>query len=194
MTVPTGIPEPFRAVLAGLTEQQQPRTADTFLRCFGCGPEHPDGLYVRGFRADEGVVVPVVISGRYEGPPGAAHGGIVAAYMDEILAAAVFRVGKIAVTGELTVRYLAPAPLETPLLGRGRVVTDHGRYIDVEGSLEELATGHVVSRARDRFFPVTRAQRRGPAASRQSDNSRGEPGVAPPEMHSGITGEQRDEL
>ena len=155
MTAPTGIPEPFRAVLAGLAEQQRPRDADTFLGCFGCGPEHPDGLYVRGFRTEDGVVSPVIISGRYEGPPGAAHGGIVAAYMDEILAAAVFRVDKIAVTGELTVRYLAPAPLETPLLGRGRVVSDHGRYLDVEGTLEELATGHVVSRARGRFFPVT---------------------------------------
>ena len=53
-------------------------------------------------------------------------------------------------------RYVAPAPLETPLLGRGRLVADHGRYFDVEGSLEELATKKIVSRARGRFFPVPR--------------------------------------
>lgn len=151
------VPDAFRAVLAGLDEQQRPPAADTFLKCFGCGPDHPDGLYVRGFRTLDGVLSPIVVARRYEGPPGAAHGGIVAAYMDEILGAAAFgATGKVAVTGELTVRYLAPAPLETPLLGRGRLVADHGRYIDVEGTLEELATKKIVSSARGRFFPVRR--------------------------------------
>ena len=149
------IPEVFRAVLAGLEEQERPPAADTFLRCFGCGPEHPDGLHVRGFRTAEGVLTPVIVARRWEGPPGAAHGGIVAAYMDEILGAAAFRgTGRIAVTGELTVRYVAPAPLETPLLGRGRMVSDHRRYVDVEGTLELLSTGQVVARGRGRFFPV----------------------------------------
>ena len=152
---PPPIADAFRTVLAGLKEQERPPAADTFLECFGCGPHHPDGLYVRAFRTEDGVVAPIVVARRYEGPPGAAHGGIVAAYMDEILGAAAFRgTNKIAVTGELTVRYVAPAPLETPLLGRGRMVTDHGRYIDVEGTIEELATGKILSRARGRFFPV----------------------------------------
>ena len=152
---PHDVPEAFRTVLAGLEEQERPPAADTFLKCFGCGPQHPDGLHVRGFRTEEGVLTPVIISRRYEGPPGAAHGGIVAAYMDEILGAAAFRgTNRIAVTGELTIRYLAPAPLETPLLGRGRLITDHGRYIDVEGTLEQLADGRVVARGRGRFFPV----------------------------------------
>ena len=155
MTAPAGIPEAFRDVLAGLEEQSHPAGANTFLRCFGCGPEHPDGLHVRGFRTDQGVLSPVIISRRYEGPQGAAHGGIVAAYLDEILGAAAFRAtDKIAITGELTVRYLAPAPLETPLLGRGRLVTDHGHYVDVEGTLERLSDGRVVARGRGRFFPV----------------------------------------
>jgi acyl-coenzyme A thioesterase PaaI-like protein len=149
------IPDAFRTVLAGLEEQPRPPAAETFSKCFGCGPRHPDGLYVRTFRTDEGVVSPIVVARRWEGPPGAVHGGIVAAYMDEILGAAAFRgTSKVAVTGELTIRYVAPAPLETPLLGRGRMLIDHGRYIDVEGTLEQLADGLVVARGRGRFFPV----------------------------------------
>jgi len=149
------IPEAFRTVLAGLEEQERPPAANTFLACFGCGPEHPDGLYVRGFRTEEGVLSPVIISRRYEGPKGAAHGGIIAAYLDEILGVAALRAtGKVSVTGELTVRYLAPAPLETPLLGRAHLVTDNGRYFEVEGTLEQLANGQVVARGRGRFFPV----------------------------------------
>lgn len=157
MTAPGEIPEPFRAALAGLVEQRRPGGDPVFRGCFGCGPDHPDGLYVRAFVTPEGVVAPVVVPRRYAGPPDTAHGGIVTAYLDEILAAAALRAtGRIAVTGELTVRFVAPAPLETPLLGRGRLVADHRRYVDVEGSLEELAGGRVVSTARGRFFPIAR--------------------------------------
>ena len=59
----------------------------------------------------------------HEGPPGAVHGGIVAAYLDEVLAgAAVHHTGRLYVTGELSVRYVKPTPVECPLLGRGRPV------------------------------------------------------------------------
>jgi len=43
-------------------------------------------------------------------------------------------------------------PLETPILGRGRLTARHDRYVDVQGSLEELATSRVLARARGRFF------------------------------------------
>ena len=127
----------------------------------------PVGMRVRVFEADDGVVSPIVVPRVYEGPPGAAHGGIVAAYLDEILGGAVVRAtGKIVVTGELTVRYVRPTPTETPLLGRGRVVGDHGRYVDVEGSLEEFGAARVVATARGRFFPyATSGITRGSGAS-----------------------------
>jgi acyl-coenzyme A thioesterase PaaI-like protein len=153
------VPAAFRDVLAGLPEQRySPGPADPFHRCFGCGPAHPSGLRVRCFRTAEGVIAPVLVPRVYEGPPGAAHGGIVAAYLDEILGAAAVRAtGKVSVTGELTVRYVRPVPTETPLLGRGRLVADHGRYVEVEGSLEELGAARVVATARGRFFPFTAA-------------------------------------
>lgn len=153
MSVPEPLPEVFRERLAGLPEQRfAARPDDVYTRCFGCGPAHPSGLRVRCFEAEAGVVSPILIDRRYEGPPGVTHGGIVAAYLDEVLAGAVVRAtGRLAVTGELTVRYLRPVPLETPLLGRARLVTDHGRYADVEGRIEDLATEAVLATARGRF-------------------------------------------
>jgi acyl-coenzyme A thioesterase PaaI-like protein len=153
--VSADVPAAFGDFFAGLAEQRySPGPADAFHRCFGCGPAHPSGLRVRVFKTTDGVVSPVVVPRVYEGPPGAAHGGIVAAYLDEILGGAVVHAtGKIAVTGELTVRYLRPAPTETPLLGRGRLVANHDRYVDVEGSLEEFGAARVVATARGRFFP-----------------------------------------
>jgi acyl-coenzyme A thioesterase PaaI-like protein len=150
------VPDVFRDVLAGLEEQRYvTEPGHPFYECFGCGPGHPDGLRVRCFKDDDGVVAPIVIPARYQGPKGSAQGGIVATYLDEVLGAAVVRAtGRAAVTGELTIRYVAGTPLETPLLGRGRLVTDHGRYVDVEGRLTELATGRVFATARGRFFVI----------------------------------------
>jgi uncharacterized protein (TIGR00369 family) len=149
------LPDVFKEFFAGLVEQPYScGPSDAFHRCFGCDPGHPAGLHVRVFKTDHGVISPIVVPKQYEGPPGAVHGGIVAAYLDEILGGAAVRAtGKIAVTGELTVRYVRPAPSQTPLLGRGRLVADYGRYVDVEGSLEEFGTARVVATARGRFFP-----------------------------------------
>jgi acyl-coenzyme A thioesterase PaaI-like protein len=161
MSDPVGVPAAFHHVLTGLEEQRYViDPGDAFYECFGCGPGSPDGLRVRCFKDAAGVVSPIVIPARYQGPRGAAQGGIVATYLDEVLGAAVVRAtGRPAVTGELTVRYVAGAPLETPLLGRGRLVADHGRYVDVEGELTILDTGRTVATARGRFFPVTDAAR-----------------------------------
>jgi acyl-coenzyme A thioesterase PaaI-like protein len=158
MSAPLDVPDAFREVLAGLEEQRYTaRSSDAYHHCFGCGPGHPTGLRVRCFRTPDGVLSPVIVPRQYEGPPGGVHGGIVAAYLDEILGGTVVRTtGRVSVTGELTVRYVRLAPPETPLLGRGALVADHGRFVDVEGSLEELATGEVVATARGRFFPIER--------------------------------------
>jgi acyl-coenzyme A thioesterase PaaI-like protein len=156
MSVLADVPAIFHDVLAGLEELRAGTGPDdAFYECFGCGPGHPDGLRVRCFADPGGVVSPIVIPARFRGPKGAAQGGIVATYLDEVLGAAVFRnVGRPAVTGELTIRYVAGAPLETPLLGRGRVLTDHGRYVDVEGELTVLDSGRAGATARGRGLTV----------------------------------------
>ena len=156
MSAPPDLPAVFHPILAGLVELRGLiGPDDAFYECFGCGPGHPDGLRVRCFQAPEGVVSPIVIPRRYQGPKGSAQGGILATYLDEVLGAAVVRAtGRPAITGEITVRYLAGAPLETPLLGHGRMVKDHGRYVDVEGHLSVLDGGRTVATARGRFFPV----------------------------------------
>ena len=156
MAVPLDVPAVFHDVLTDLEEQRYVTGPEhPFYACFGCGPGHPDGLRVRCFKAAEGVVAPIVVPPRYEGPKGFAQGGIVATYLDEVLGAAVVRAtGRPAVTGEITIRYVAGTPLETPLVGRGRLVSDHGRYVDVEGELTILETALTVATARGRFFPI----------------------------------------
>src|SRR5262249_41073460 len=97
LTGPDPLPGSLGDFFAAL---EGPRKAGPSPRCFGCGPAPPDGLHVRSFRTTDGVVSPIVIPRRCEGPPGAGHGGIVAAYLDEVLGAAVARAtGRPSVTG-----------------------------------------------------------------------------------------------
>ena len=149
------LPPPFAERFAPLTEVKFSGPRSSFHNCFGCGPGHDIGLRVRTFTEDGGVLAPIVIPRRFEGPPGAAHGGIVAAYLDEVLAgAAVRHTGRLYVTGELTVRYVKGVPIERPLLGRGRAVLDSGKYLDLEATIEDWGTREVVAKASGRFFPL----------------------------------------
>jgi uncharacterized protein (TIGR00369 family) len=158
MTDRRSLHEAFDDVLRGLPEIPVSGDDTPFHQCFGCGPRHENGLRVRCFRTEGGVLAPIVVPKRYEGPPGGAHGGIVAAYLDEVLAAAaVNHTGRLYVTGELCVRYVRPTPVERPILGRGRAIRAAPKYLEVEGTLEDFATKEVVAKATAKFFPINQA-------------------------------------
>jgi len=160
MSIASTLPAVFLPVLAGLEEIESARLGGLFHECFGCGPNHELGLRVRCFRSGAEALSPIIVPARFAGPPGAAHGGIVAAYLDEVLSGAVVsHTGRVHVTGELSVRYVRPTPVERPLLGRGRAVRAEGKYVDLEGTIEDLDTREVVARATARFFPVPGASR-----------------------------------
>ncbi|MFQ5521591.1 MAG: PaaI family thioesterase [Candidatus Methylomirabilia bacterium] len=151
------LPDVFADHFAPLEEQLHPE-GPPYHNCFGCAPSHEIGLRVRCFKAEGGVLSPIIISKRFEGPLGVAHGGIVAGYLDEVLAAAaVYQGGRICLTGELTIRYVRPVPLDTPLLARGHVAQDLGKYVDLDGSLEDYRSRTVLAEARGRFFPIRSA-------------------------------------
>jgi uncharacterized protein (TIGR00369 family) len=154
------LPAPFAERFASLPEVKFSGPRSSYHGCFGCGPEHDIGLRVRTFSAGAEVLAPIVVPRRFEGPPGAAHGGIVAAYLDEVMAgAAVNQTGKPYLTGELSVRYVKGTPIERPLLGRGRAVRDSGKYLELEAVIEDWETREVVARATGRFFPIRSAER-----------------------------------
>lgn len=157
------LPAPFEPLFASLEEITYTGSGPRFHGCFGCGPRHDIGLRVRNFRGKGEVLSPIVIPPRFEGPPEGAHGGIVAAYLDEVLAgAALGHTGRAYLTGELSVRYIKLTPLNRPLLGRGRTVREATKYLDLEATLEDLQTGELFARATGRFFPMPPAATRPP--------------------------------
>jgi acyl-coenzyme A thioesterase PaaI-like protein len=120
--------------------------------CFGCSPSNPIGLRMTFRRDGDRIVARYAIPEHFHGAPGIAHGGIVAALLDEVSCAAVhFLRGRFVVTGELSVRYRAPCPVGRPLvLSAWFVAEDHPRYAVVDADVRE--DGVLVAHSTGRFF------------------------------------------
>jgi len=70
-----------------------------------------------------------------EGPPGHAHGGAVAAVMDEALGLAAWAAGHAVVVGNLNVSFRNMLPLQKVVTLESEVVSVEGRKIMVHGRL-----------------------------------------------------------
>lgn len=98
-----------------------------FDECFVSGPWNPLGIGIEVVRDGDAAVAQIVLGTAFEGGPGMAHGGIVAALFDDVLGYLLTLHGVPGFTGELTVRYLRPTPVGVPLTLRGWVVQRSGR-------------------------------------------------------------------
>jgi len=80
----------------------------------------------------------ITLSPGWQGAPDRAHGGVVAAVVDEVLGAVLPILEVVAFTGELTCRYLAPMPIGVPTEFRARCTGREGRklYLECTGSSE----------------------------------------------------------
>lgn len=75
----------------------------------------------------ERVVAEVCLARCFEGAPGLAHGGIIAAMFDQLFGSLLVRLGVPALTGKLSVRYRKPTPIGAPLTMEGAVKKVVGR-------------------------------------------------------------------
>lgn len=125
-------------------------------RCFGCGERNRTGLRL-GFYVDaEHVIVSRVrLAKRFEGPPGHAHGGVIATLLDEAMSKANRQFGVLAMTRQMEVEYLKPVPLGLRLLLTGRHTGAEGRKHRCEAELANEA-GEVLARGKALFIEVDR--------------------------------------
>jgi uncharacterized protein (TIGR00369 family) len=117
--------------------------------CFTCGVENPFGLQLRFYDdgADE-VWADFVIQPNHQGFPGVAHGGIVAAILDEV-GSRVMMIGdgmRLGMTAKLDIRYRQPVPIEQPLRAVARRVRDRGRLVSAHAEVRN-AGGEVLAEA-----------------------------------------------
>jgi acyl-coenzyme A thioesterase PaaI-like protein len=84
-------------------------------------------------RGDDRIEARVTFGTAHEGAPGCVHGGIVAAVFDEVLSFVQPAKGQPGVTASLTIRFLAPTPLDRELLFESELVKTEGRKIFARG-------------------------------------------------------------
>jgi acyl-coenzyme A thioesterase PaaI-like protein len=88
----------------------------------------------------------------YEGAPGCAHGGFVAAVLDEALGMACIFSGGPAMTGEITIRYVNPTPIKVPLRVEAKFDRQEGRKIYTSGTIH--AGDVLVARSHGVFISI----------------------------------------
>lgn len=122
--------------------------------CFGCGHALPHGLQVRVVSAkpDE-LVATVCLRNMHQGEREVAHGGVVAAILDEVISLAMWRaLDRKYVTRKLDIDFLAPVPIGKEVELRARCTRVHGRK--AYGEATALLGGSVLANAAGLFIQV----------------------------------------
>ena len=87
------------------------------------------GVAAETLRDGDDAVVRSTLGDAFEGAPGRAHGGMVAALFDEAMGFVLSIACTPAFTGRLTVTYRAPVPIGVPLEFRARLTGRDGRKL-----------------------------------------------------------------
>jgi uncharacterized protein (TIGR00369 family) len=130
-TRPTGEVSASQATLESLC-------ANEHAECLICGPSNPLGLKLR-FRVqpDGSVVAMFPCREAFRSYAETLHGGVISALLDAAMTNALFSVGVVGVTAELTVRFLAPVALNRGALVRATVERDTHPLFYVRAELEQ---------------------------------------------------------
>jgi len=116
------------------------------------GRSNPTSVELEMRYDDDEVVADVVLGRAFEGAPGRAHGGIVAAAFDDATGFVIGMLQEPAFTGELTVRYLAPVPVDETLEIRARLDGRERRKLFISAELRDGE--HVVATCRAIYITV----------------------------------------
>jgi acyl-coenzyme A thioesterase PaaI-like protein len=113
------------------------------------GRSNPSAPPIR-IRFGTPTVAEVVYTEQHEGPPGGAHGGVVAATFDEVLGVAQMASGAAGYTATLEVRYRSITPLHTLVTIEADVERRDGRRLEMWA--RSTANGTLCAEARGIFL------------------------------------------
>lgn len=116
--------------------------------CFGCGSSNPASPRIVFERRGDLVCGVFTMDLRHQGAPGVAHGGIVAAALDEASGAVLIPLRLPAVTVKLDVDFKSPARLNTELTVTSWLTAREGRKYFIAARMTDgdtvIATGRAI--------------------------------------------------
>lgn len=137
--------------------------------CFACGSDNPQGMRLKFFLDEQTrqATCTFKLSRRYQGPPGHAHGGIIATILDEAMGK-INRLHKVlALTRSMHIDYLKPVPLGESLLVTGREQSVNGReHVNIAEISDQ--SGRILARSTGTFLAIDPSRMFGKAASQSS--------------------------
>ena len=122
--------------------------------CLVCGTANSHSFGLRWYADDDDCIHgSLTLSLQQQGPPSFAHGGALAALVDEAMGTAVWVAGHPVVAANLNVDYLKPVPLDEPVevigqvvevLKQGKVILAEARIHLPDGAIAVKSTGTFV--------------------------------------------------
>ncbi len=100
------------------------------------GGSNPMGLGGYLWREGDVSVMQVTLGKAFEGAPGRAHGGIVAALLDETMGLVMAINDVLAYTVQLDISYLAPTPVNEPIIARAWLKERDGRKLLIAATVQ----------------------------------------------------------
>ena len=146
-TVPSGALANFKMAVPaeGQVERHQ-----LFSDSIVSGGANPMGLGGYLWREGDVAVMEVTLGKAFEGAPGRAHGGIVAALIDETMGLVLAINEQLAFTAQLDITYVAPTPINEPILARAWLKEQDGRKLSIEATVEAGTT--LIAKAKALFI------------------------------------------
>jgi acyl-coenzyme A thioesterase PaaI-like protein len=148
-TRPAGTWESFRL---SVPERGRQGARELFGDSIVSGGANPMGLGAVLWRDGDEAVTEVTLGRAFEGAPQRAHGGVVAALIDETMGLVLAIHESLAFTARLNITYLAPTPINATLLARARLDHRDGRKLTM--SAEVTHDGVVLATATALFIEV----------------------------------------
>lgn len=95
--------------------------------CFVCGRKNPDGLKLSFSLADGEISTRLSFPKKFQGYKDLVHGGMLSTVLDEVMVTLINKLGFLAVTAELNVRFLKPLHVDEKLEVQARLEERRGR-------------------------------------------------------------------
>jgi uncharacterized protein (TIGR00369 family) len=123
-------------------------------RCFACGMENPDGLRIEWKIEGMTTCAEFIADQKYQGWKGIVHGGIIATLLDEAMTRLAWIVCGGALTAEMVVRYVAPAPIGEKLLIRGEIIKESRKLIEAKAIVTDVS-GRIIAHSTGKAMKIS---------------------------------------
>ena len=128
--------------------------------CFACGTLNEHGLRLLLHVEPRRCWTELTLDARFEGWVGMAHGGIVSAILDEVMAWSLVGEDNWGVTARLSVDFKRPVEIGVPVRAVGEIASARRRIVETTATLVKVDDGTVLATANGTYLAADSARKR----------------------------------